>query len=100
MMIIYARRIIEEVYGDREYDTECHGPVLTKAEYVYGDSVANYTPVYVRVNNIADSDEMKMDICTIESLAEKYGTAYTEYLNQKKKEELNVNPLEILSNIE
>jgi DNA polymerase elongation subunit (family B) len=38
MMITYARRIIEEVYGNREYDTECHGPVLTKAEYVYGDT--------------------------------------------------------------
>jgi DNA polymerase elongation subunit (family B) len=66
MMITYAKRIIEEVYGDREYNTECHGPVLTKAEYVYGDSVANYTPVYVRVND-------NCDICTIEELAKKYG---------------------------
>ncbi|NDF60457.1 MAG: hypothetical protein EB100_05190, partial [Crocinitomicaceae bacterium] len=38
MMITYAKRIIEEVYGDRLYDTECHGQVLTKAEYVYGDT--------------------------------------------------------------
>jgi DNA polymerase elongation subunit (family B) len=38
MMIIYAKRIIEEVYGNREYDTKCHGKVLTKAEYVYGDT--------------------------------------------------------------
>ena len=38
MMIIYAKRIIEEVYGDMEYVTECHGPVLTRAEYVYGDT--------------------------------------------------------------
>lgn len=68
MMIIYARRIIEEVYGDYEYDTKCYGPVLTKAEYVYGDSVASYTPVYVRL------DGSDLDICTIESLAEKYGT--------------------------
>ena len=66
MMITYARRMIEEVYGDREYNTECHGPVLTKAEYIYGDSVANYTPVYVRVND-------NFDICTIEELAKKYG---------------------------
>jgi DNA polymerase elongation subunit (family B) len=48
MMIIYARRIIEEVYGDRKYETESHGAVLTKAEYVYGDSVAEYTPVLIR----------------------------------------------------
>jgi len=66
MMIIYARRIIEEVYQNYEYKTEKFGPVLTRAEYVYGDSVANYTPVYVRVNN-------KVVICTIEELACNYG---------------------------
>jgi len=38
MMIIYAKRIIEEVYGDLEYDTESHGKVFTRAEYVYGDT--------------------------------------------------------------
>jgi DNA polymerase elongation subunit (family B) len=48
MMIMYAKRIIEEVYGNREYETKCHGPVLTKAEYVYGDSVADYTPIIIR----------------------------------------------------
>ena len=71
MMIIYARRIIEEVYGNREYNTECHGPVLTKAEYVYGDSVANYTPVYIKTIN-------GVEICTIEHLAEKYGDGWVQ----------------------
>ena len=66
MMITYAKRIIEEVYGDRVYETAIHGPVRTKAEYVYGDSVANYTPVYVKVND-------SVDICTIEELGTKYG---------------------------
>ena len=66
MMIIYAKRIIEEVYGDMEYETNCMGPVLTKAEYVYGDSVASYCPVYVRY-------EEKMVICTIEQLANIFG---------------------------
>jgi len=33
-------------------------------------------------------------------LSEKYGSAYTDYLNKKKKEELNINPLELASNIE
>jgi DNA polymerase elongation subunit (family B) len=66
-MITYAKRMIEEVYGDRLYETEAHGPVLTKAEYVYGDSVANYTPVYLRISGNT------FDICTIEELAVKYG---------------------------
>ena len=38
MMITYGRRIIEEVYGNRVYNTICKGPVVTKAEYVYGDT--------------------------------------------------------------
>ena len=38
MMIIYAKRIIEEVYGNSEYETKCHGLVKTMAEYIYGDT--------------------------------------------------------------
>jgi len=38
MMITYAKRIIEEVYGDRVYETAIHGPVKCNAEYVYGDT--------------------------------------------------------------
>jgi DNA polymerase elongation subunit (family B) len=38
MMIIYAKRMIEEVYGNLQYDTKCHGLVQTNAEYVYGDT--------------------------------------------------------------
>lgn len=66
MMIIYAKRMIEEVYGNLVYETALGEPVKCRAEYVYGDSVAAYTPVYVRVNG-------NFDICTIEALAIKYG---------------------------
>ena len=37
MMITYAKRIIEEVYGNMVYETAL-GPVRTKAEYIYGDT--------------------------------------------------------------
>jgi len=66
LLLTYAKKIIEKTYGNRICDTTKYGPVLTKAEYIYGDSVANYTPTYVRVNG-------QIDICTIENLAEKYG---------------------------
>ena len=66
LLLTYAKKIIEECYGDSICNTKDHGPVLTKAEYIYGDSVANYTPIYVKVNNI-------VDISTIEELAIKYG---------------------------
>jgi len=38
MMITYAKRIIEEVYGNMVYNTTCCGPVRTRAEYIYGDT--------------------------------------------------------------
>ena len=38
MMIIYARKIIEQVYGNLLYDTKNYGTVRTRAEYVYGDT--------------------------------------------------------------
>jgi len=38
MMITYAKRIIEEVYGDMVYATKTHGEVQCNAEYVYGDT--------------------------------------------------------------
>lgn len=65
-LLTYAKRVIEECYGDKLCDTTKYGPVLTKAEYIYGDSVASYTPIYVRVDN-------NINICTIEEISEKFG---------------------------
>ena len=80
LLLTYAKRIVEETYGNRICDTSKYGPVLTKAEYIYGDSVANYTPVYVKVNG-------QIDICTIENLAEKYGNNnWVKCLEQGKQE--------------
>ena len=38
MLLTYAKRIIEECYGDSLCNTKEHGQVLTKAEYIYGDT--------------------------------------------------------------
>ncbi len=81
MMIIYAKRIIEEVYGDMVYETAMHGPVKCNAEYVYGDSVANYTPVYVKDHCGS------IYICTIEELAEKYGKGHWVTCREEGKQE-------------
>jgi DNA polymerase elongation subunit (family B) len=68
MMITYAKRIIEEVYGNMVYETATHGPVKCNAEYVYGDSVANYTPIYVR-----NMTTKRISIFKIADLAQVYG---------------------------
>ena len=67
MSITYARRIIEEIYADRACKTKNHGMVMTNAEYVYGDSVTTYTPVYARI------DGKFLDVFRICELADKYG---------------------------
>jgi DNA polymerase elongation subunit (family B) len=38
LLLTYAKKIIEECYGDAICNTKEHGPVLTKAEYIYGDT--------------------------------------------------------------
>jgi len=80
LLLTYAKKIIEECYGDAICKTENHGPVLTKAEYIYGDSVANYTPVYIKHNN-------KVEAITIENLANKYGNSKWVICNEPGKQE-------------
>jgi DNA polymerase elongation subunit (family B) len=65
LLLTFAKKVVEECYADTNINTK-YGFVNTKSEYVYGDSVANYTPVYVKVNG-------NIDILTIEQLSTKYG---------------------------
>ena len=37
-LLIYAKKVIEDVYGDNIVNVEGHGEVKTKAEYIYGDT--------------------------------------------------------------
>ena len=37
-LLLYAKRVVEETYGNTECNTECHGVIKTRAEYVYGDT--------------------------------------------------------------
>jgi DNA polymerase elongation subunit (family B) len=38
LLLTYAKKIIEKTYGNRICNTSKHGTVLTKAEYIYGDT--------------------------------------------------------------
>ena len=68
-LLTYGKRIVEEVYGDAKVESKKFGFVNTKAEYIYGDSVANYTPIYIRENG------GQMNIIKIDELVELYGDA-------------------------
>ena len=64
-LLHYAKEVIENVYTDMKVDTK-YGPMLTNAEYVYGDSVTGYTPIYIKNNDI-------VSITCIEDIGKKYG---------------------------
>ena len=65
-LLIYARDVIETAYRNRIITLNNSHIVKTNAEYVYGDSVAEYTPVYIRIND-------KIMIISIDNIVEKYG---------------------------
>ena len=83
-MIIFTKTVVEEVYGDTLAEVSVSvsstppatdnapqkNTVQCSAEYVYGDSVADYTPVYCRRSGGGDG---MFSISTIEELATLYG---------------------------
>jgi len=72
MMITYAKRMIEEVYGNSVYETAQTTPVKCNAEYVYGDSVADFTPIVIRRCH-KGIISYPLEYCIVSELAEKYG---------------------------
>jgi DNA polymerase elongation subunit (family B) len=80
LLLTYAKRVIEECYGDAVCNTTEYGPVLTKAEYIYGDSVANYTPIYIKKGN-------KIELIMIDKIAEKYGNNSWSVCKEEGKQE-------------
>ena len=80
-LLTYGKRVVEEVYGDAKVESKKFGFVNTKAEYIYGDSVANYTPIYIR------SNAGQLNIIKIDDLAQLYGdTAGWVYSKEEGKE--------------
>ena len=46
-LLIYAKNILEECYGDNIVETR-YGKMQTRAEYIYGDSVTHDTPLLLK----------------------------------------------------
>jgi DNA polymerase elongation subunit (family B) len=76
-LLTYAKRIIEETYGDAVCETSKYGPVLTKAEYIYGDSVAKWTKIPILIN------KTKSTVVKIEELSDycgKYNNKWKQWI--------------------
>lgn len=83
LLLTYAKKIIENCYGDSICQTKDHGPVLTKAEYIYGDSVSYDTPMRIRAHN----NHNNIEIISIYDLALKYGNNNWVKCSEPGKEE-------------
>jgi DNA polymerase elongation subunit (family B) len=80
MLLTYAKKVIEQCYGNKICNTLHHGPVLTKAEYIYGDSVANYTPIYI--SYISTNGVQIVEIIRIDELIHKFGNGKWEQCSE------------------
>ena len=47
-LLLYGKRVIEEVYKNRICETERYGKVRTNADCIYGDSVTSDTPIFLK----------------------------------------------------
>ena len=66
-LLIYGKTVIEECFYNKLIKLDDGREIKTYAEYVYGDSVTNYTPIIIKHND-------KIEILTIEEIGEKYGS--------------------------
>ena len=59
-LLIYGKKIIEEVYGDKICDTP-YGIVHSHAEYIYGDSVSGDTPMMLKHKKTGNIEFKQID---------------------------------------
>ena len=81
LLLTYAKRLIEEVYGDRLCHTNCHGIVKTNAEYVYGDTDSVFFTFNLQTPEGEDIRGKKALEITIE-LAKEAGALASKFLKK------------------
>jgi DNA polymerase elongation subunit (family B) len=86
-LVLYAKNIIESCYDNIKITMSDGREVTTKAECVYGDSVTNKTPIYIRKN------KENIEILNVEDIAKKYGnlTQWEKCQEDGKQEKLYMN---------
>jgi DNA polymerase elongation subunit (family B) len=79
IMIIYAKDVIENVYKNKEVDTK-YGPMMTNAEYIYGDTDSVFFTFNLTQNGKSINGQHALEV-TIE-LAKEAGQLATMFLKK------------------
>ena len=78
-LLTYAKRLIEEVYGDNICDTTNYGKVRTKAKYIYGDTDSVFFCLFLEeLDGTPIKNQKALDI-TIE-LSQQVGELASQFL--------------------
>ena len=80
-LLTYAKRIIEEVYGDNICETKNYGKVRTNAKYIYGDTDSVFFCFYLKELDGTPIKNKKALEITIE-LAQEAGELASEFLKK------------------
>ena len=80
-LLTYAKRIIEEVYGDNICETKNYGKVRTNAQYIYGDTDSVFFCFYLKELDGTPIKNKKALEITIE-LAQQAGELASEFLKK------------------
>ena len=81
LLLTYAKRVVEEVYGDRICKTSKHGIVMSKAEYIYGDTDSVFFTFNLQTPEGEDIRGKKALEITIE-LAKEMGELASKFLKK------------------
>lgn len=78
-LLLYAKNVIEDVYGNRICNTKNHGDVRTRAQYIYGDTDSVFFCFYLEELDGTKITGKKALEITIQ-LAIEYGKLATKFL--------------------
>ena len=82
MLLTYAKRVVEEVYGNKVCKTEKHGTVLSKAEYIYGDTDSVFFTFNLQDHKTGEPIRGKKALEITIELAKEAGELATKYLKK------------------
>jgi DNA polymerase elongation subunit (family B) len=80
-LLTYAKRVIEDVYGDAICDTKNYGKVRTNAKYIYGDTDSVFFCLYLKEMDGTPIKNKKALEITIE-LSQEVGAVATKFLKK------------------